>query len=152
MYEEYLVQTRVTESEYLAYIGGYGFLIIAIETFAMETEQILEIHTYEQILCVVGFALTNGGLYALMPYYVTKYGATMFNLSLITTIVYAFIFALFAYHEEAGWMYITGYAVVLAGLALYNIYAVEQEKAAECAPLVVPSRAESEDQGQAAIQ
>ena len=119
MYQEHLLQQGIHEHEYLAYIGFWGSLIICVETFTIQLHEVEKVHTWAQILCILGFALATLFFYATIPFYIKAFGATMFNLSLIPTIVYSLLFSLVVYRSSVDWLYLCGYAVVLGGLCLY---------------------------------
>ena len=118
--QEHLVHSGLSESSYLAHISLSGLCIITLETWLLESSQILRIHTTPQLLSIALFAVSYTGLYAGMPFYLREYGATLFNMSLIPNIVYTLVFAAVAYREHLDWMYVGGLGVVLAGLVAYN--------------------------------
>jgi len=109
----------VKEHEYLAYIACWGSLIIAVETLAMELEEVQRIHTWPQVLSLLGFASSSLLFYASTPPFIKHFGATMFNMSLVPTMVYSLAFSLLVYHSQVSWLYLGGYAAVLLGLSLY---------------------------------
>lgn len=107
------------EHEYLAYIACWGSLIIAAETLGMEWEEMQRIHTWPQVLSLLGFAGTSLLFYASTPPFIKHFGATMFNMSLVPTMVYSLAFALLVYSSRLDWLYFGGYASVILGLSLY---------------------------------
>jgi len=94
---------------------------MTIEALTLELSAIQRIHTWQEVLCVVGYAGCSLGFYALTPFYIKRFGATLFNLSLLPTIVYALAFALVVYHCQVTWLYLGGYVLVLLGLGLYSL-------------------------------
>lgn len=109
----------VKEHEYLAYISCWGSIIIAAETLAMELREVQRIHTWPQILSLLGFAVTSLLFYTSTPPFIKRFGATMFNMSLVPTMVYSLVFALLVYSSQLDWLYFGGYAAVILGLSLY---------------------------------
>lgn len=143
MYQDHLLQHGIKEQEYLAYIAVWGSLIMTLEALTLELSEIQRIHTWQQVLCVVGYAGCSLGFYALTPYYIKRFGATMFNLSLLPTIVYALAFALVVYHSQVTWLYLGGYVLVLLGLGLYSLSEPKVEK--EASREMLPQEEVSDD-------
>lgn len=48
-------------------------------------------------------------------------GATMFNLSLLTSDMWAVVVRIFIYRQEVDWLYYLAFSVVLIGLVLYSL-------------------------------
>ncbi|KAF3775691.1 hypothetical protein EJ110_NYTH48461 [Nymphaea thermarum] len=48
-------------------------------------------------------------------------GATMFNLSLLTSDMWAVLIRIFFYHQQVDWLYFCAFAVVAIGLAMYSL-------------------------------
>ena len=94
---------------------------MTLEALTLELSTIQKIHTWQEVGCVVGYALFGLGFYALTPFYIRLYGATLFNLSLLPTIVYSLAFSLVVYDSEVTWLYLVGYVLVFAGLVLYSL-------------------------------
>lgn len=119
MYQEHLLQSGVKEYEYLAYISCCGAVIITIEMLALELDEVRRIHTWQEILCVCGYAGSAVLFYVGIPPFIKHFGATMFNMSLIPSMVYSLVFALLVYHSQVNWLFLGGYVSVLLGLSLY---------------------------------
>jgi solute carrier family 35 protein F1/2 len=47
-------------------------------------------------------------------------GATMLNLSLLTSDMWAVLIRIFAYHEKVDWIYFVAFAGTAAGLLIYS--------------------------------
>jgi drug/metabolite transporter (DMT)-like permease len=94
---------------------------MTIEALVLELSAIRRIHTWQEVGCVIGYAGCSLGFYALTPFFIKRYGATLFNLSLLPTIVYALAFALVVYHSHVTWLYLGGFVIVLLGLGLYSL-------------------------------
>lgn len=96
-------------------------MIVTVETVLLEISQVQHIHSWAQICCVLGYAVAAVLFYAATPPYIKRFGATMFNMSLIPTMVYSLIFALLVYKSQFNWLYLGGYVVVILGLSLFCI-------------------------------
>lgn len=85
----------------------------------MELKEVQRIHTWPQILSILGFAAASLLFYSSTPPFIKRFGATMFNMSLVPTMVYSLVFALLVYGSQLDWLYFVGYAGVIIGLSLY---------------------------------
>lgn len=72
-------------------------------------------------MCYVAFGVTILLIYSSTPYYFEKFGATLFNLSLLTAMVYGLIFGMLLFGQQMSWLYIIGYILVIIGIVLYNV-------------------------------
>jgi len=131
VYQERLLAQGIKEHEYLAYIGSWGAVIIAAETLLLELPEVQKIHTMAQIFCVLGYGVAAVLFYACTPPYIKHFGATLFNMSLIPTMVYSLVFSLLVYSSQFNWLYIGGYIVVILGLSLFS-FTDKPQKALNC--------------------
>jgi solute carrier family 35 protein F1/2 len=53
--------------------------------------------------------------------------STLFNLSLLTSDVYAVLFAFFVYHTIVHWLYFIAFPLVVLGLIIYHAEASPQQ-------------------------
>lgn len=127
VYQERLVKRGIATYELLALLSLFAAPIVAVESVLLEWKEIQGIHTGQQIGCVVFLACSYSAFYVLMPYYIKSYGATLFNMSLTTNIIFTFLFAVVVYKAEVHWLYFAGFLVALSGLVLYNLLAVKRE-------------------------
>ncbi|WVZ65543.1 hypothetical protein U9M48_014889 [Paspalum notatum var. saurae] len=79
-----------------------------------------------QILPFIGFAVAMFLFYSTVPIILKARslshicGATMLNLSLLTSDMWAVLIRIFAYHEKVDWMYFVAFAGTAAGLVIYS--------------------------------
>ncbi|KAF3437812.1 hypothetical protein FNV43_RR20568 [Rhamnella rubrinervis] len=118
--EEFFVkiQDRV---EVVSMIGVYGFLVSLCEISILEIKN-LESATLsaEIILALAGFVLSGILYYTVTPFVLKLSGATMYNLSLLTSDMWAVVFRIFLYHQQVGWLYYIAFAIVVIGLVVYS--------------------------------
>jgi len=112
-------------NHYLCVLGFCGGIICAVQSLVMEMKYLKEISNFSQsnaylVSYYFGFAVCLCGMYSISPYYFKKFGATMYNLSLITSTVYSLILGILFFGEDITWLYIVGYCLVLCGILLYN--------------------------------
>jgi drug/metabolite transporter (DMT)-like permease len=150
VYQERLVKQGIAPYELLAYLSLFAAPITVIEGLFLELKAIQRIHTYEQIAILVLFACSYSAFYILMPHYIKAYGATLFNMSLITGIIYTLLFAVVVYNAQVKWLYLAGFIVTLTGLILYNLVAVR--RTAIRTPPLLSSRTSSSSSNPPTIQ
>ncbi|XP_039684227.1 solute carrier family 35 member F2 isoform X2 [Medicago truncatula] len=90
--EEFCVKKK-DRVETVTMLGVYGFLVTAIEVFMF---------------------------YSLAPFVLKLSGSTMFNLSLLTSDIWAVVFRVFIYHQKVDWLYFVSFLVVAIGLIIYS--------------------------------
>uniref|UniRef100_A0A803MQG2 Uncharacterized protein n=1 Tax=Chenopodium quinoa TaxID=63459 RepID=A0A803MQG2_CHEQI len=71
------------------------------------------------ILVFAGFAVGTCLFYSLLPLILKLSGATLFNLSILTSDMWAVIIRILFYHEEVNWLYYVSFAIVVMGLVIY---------------------------------
>uniref|UniRef100_A0A0E0PN62 Uncharacterized protein n=1 Tax=Oryza rufipogon TaxID=4529 RepID=A0A0E0PN62_ORYRU len=96
--EEYCVKNK-DRIEFVAMLGIFGMLIGLF----------------------IGFAVASLVFSSIAPFVLKMSGATMFNLSLLTTDVWAVAIRVFLYHQQVNWLYYLAFAVVAIGLIIYSI-------------------------------
>lgn len=113
--------------KWLSLIGSFGSVIVLIESLSLELPVIQQITTAGQgkvylVGCIVGFSVSLLVLYSVAPYFFEVYGATVYNLSMLTTSLYGLAFEVLLLHQvEYDWLYFVGFGLVLIGIGLYNV-------------------------------
>ncbi|BAF25563.2 Os09g0513200 [Oryza sativa Japonica Group] len=113
--EEYFVK-KSSRIEVMAMLGVFGAVI---------SEAYLNDKNFGQpngmlILPFIGFAVAMFLFYSTVPIILKICGATMLNLSLLTSDMWAVLIRIFAYHEKVDWMYFVAFAGTAAGLVIYS--------------------------------
>ncbi|XP_019093800.1 PREDICTED: solute carrier family 35 member F1-like isoform X2 [Camelina sativa] len=87
--------------ELLAFLGTFGTIVAAVQISILERGVLKEIHwSTETILLYLGVALALFLLYSLVAVLIQTNGATMFNLSYLTSDMWAVLIRTFGYHEK----------------------------------------------------
>jgi solute carrier family 35 protein F1/2 len=73
-----------------------------------------------QILAFVGYAVATFMFYSFVPFVLKLSGATMFNLSILTSDMWAVVIRIFFYHQQVDWLYYLAFAMVVVGLIIYS--------------------------------
>jgi solute carrier family 35, member F1/2 len=117
--QEKLVKTN-DRMEFLGLLGVNGFFIALVQFFVMELSRFQSIiWSPEVILYTAGYTLCLFFMYSSTSSFLTSNDATLFNLSLLTSDVYAVLFAYFVFHYQVHWMYSISFLLTATGLTLY---------------------------------
>lgn len=107
-------------THFLVTLGATGTIITAIESCIFELEQISEARTLESVFYYIAFVVVFVLMNSLSPNYIKIYGATMYNLSLLTTMVYGLLFGILLFNEAVSWLYLIGFVFIILGIIIYN--------------------------------
>jgi solute carrier family 35, member F1/2 len=117
--QEKLVKTN-DRMEFLGMLGINGFCIGIVQFFAMELHRFQSITwSYEVILYTMGYSLCLFFMYSNTSSFLTSNDATLFNLSLLTSDVYAVLFAYFVFQYQVHWLYFVAFFLTATGLTFY---------------------------------
>ncbi|KAG7561424.1 Solute carrier family 35 member SLC35F1/F2/F6 [Arabidopsis thaliana x Arabidopsis arenosa] len=126
--EEFLVK-NADMIELMSFLGLFGTIIAAIQISIFERGALRDIHwTTEAILLYIGVALALFMFYSLITVLIMINGATMFNLSLLTSDMWAVLIRTFGYHEKVDWLYFLAFATTSTGLIIYSMKEKDQEE------------------------
>ncbi|XP_015898767.2 uncharacterized protein LOC107432196 [Ziziphus jujuba] len=118
--EEFCVK-RKDQIEVVSMIGVYGTLVSLFEISIVELKKLESVKwSAEIILAFAGYALSSFLFRALTPFVLKLSGSTMFNLSLLTSDMWAVVFRIFFYHQQVDWLYYIAFVVVVIGLIIYS--------------------------------
>lgn len=118
--EEYIVK-KGSRVELMAMLGVFGAIISAIQISILEREELRSTEwNAGALLPFIGFALALFLFYSTVPIILKICGATMLNLSLLTSDMWAVLIRIFAYHEKVDWMYFVAFAATAVGLVIYS--------------------------------
>lgn len=118
--EEFFIK-NADRVELMAFLGIFGAIISACQIVILEREELKNIHwSAGATLPFLGFSLAMFVFYSGVPVLLKISGATMVNLSLLTSDMWAVLIRIFAYHEKVDWMYFVAFAAVTLGLIIYS--------------------------------
>jgi solute carrier family 35 protein F1/2 len=120
--QEFLVKFHNRE-EYLGKLGLFGIIIAIIQFMIVDFPSINNnnIFTLEMIFTMIGFILCLNFMYINTTIFLQSNDAILFNLSLLTSDVYAVIFTYFYEGYLVSWLYFIAFSLVIIGLILYHI-------------------------------
>ncbi|XP_019153040.1 PREDICTED: solute carrier family 35 member F1-like [Ipomoea nil] len=108
-----------------------GLLVSICEIAILETKGLASVKwSPEIILAFAGFAFAGFLFYTFVPILLKMSGATLFNLSLLTSDMWAVVIRIFFYQQEVDWLYYVAFGLVGIGLVVYS----KTEKVLDSAP------------------
>ncbi|WOL16100.1 solute carrier family 35 member F1-like isoform X2 [Canna indica] len=118
--EEFIVK-KSSRVELMAMLGAFGAVVSAVQISILERNELRDIKwTAGAVLPFIGFALAMFLFYSTVPVILKICGATMLNLSLLTSDMWAVLIRIFAYHQKVDWMYFIAFAATAVGLVVYS--------------------------------
>ncbi|KAJ7976102.1 solute carrier family 35 member F1-like [Quillaja saponaria] len=119
--EEFFVKKK-DRVEVVCMLGVYGFLVSLVEISVLEVKSLESIKwSAEIVLAFAGYALSSFLFYTLSPFVLKLSGATMFNLSILTSDMWAVVIRIFFYHQQVDGLYYLAFAIVIIGLIIYSV-------------------------------
>ncbi|KAK4776973.1 hypothetical protein SAY86_005661 [Trapa natans] len=108
--------------EVLTMLPLFGLLVSAVQIAIAEwtTLESLQL-TKDRILAFAGYAGSLFVFYSLAPFVLKMSGAALFNLSLLTSDMWAVVVRIFIYRQEVDWIYYLSFLMVVIGLILYSV-------------------------------
>jgi solute carrier family 35 protein F1/2 len=107
---------------YLGVLGSFGSIIALFQMAIFESSSIL-FHTtwsYDIILFLIGFVLSLFFMYSNTSVFLKQSDAALFNLSLLTSDVYAVLFSYLVYNTMVHWLYYIAFTLTLIGTYMYH--------------------------------
>ncbi|CAN0913785.1 Solute carrier family 35 member F2 [Linum grandiflorum] len=125
--EEFCVKKR-DWVEVVAMLGVFGLLVSLIQLSVFEINTLKSVNwSIDIILAVAGFTVAIVSFYSLTPYVLKSSGATLFNLSILTSDMWAVLIRIFFYGEKVDWLYFVAFGLVAVGLITYSITEKEDQ-------------------------
>lgn len=119
--EEFLVKSNAAKTELLGHLGALGFGLSAAQAALLESGRWAGLPwTPAAVACFAGFAATMFALYSCVTIFLGMADSALFNLSLLTSDVYAVIFTVFVSGKRLTPLYFVALATTSAGLLLYH--------------------------------
>ncbi|KAL6273505.1 hypothetical protein ACE6H2_024197 [Prunus campanulata] len=119
--EEFCVKKK-DRVEVICMIGVYGFLVSACQMSILELKTLESVEwSTDIILAFAGYGVSGLLFYTLAPLVLKLSGATLLNLSILTSDMWAVVFRIFFYRQQVDWLYYLAFAVVVIGLIIYSL-------------------------------
>ncbi|KAK0584327.1 hypothetical protein LWI29_011189 [Acer saccharum] len=118
--EEFFVKKK-DRVEVVSMIGVYGLLVSLIQLSILERKNVESIEwSTDIILALAGYTFSSFLFYSVAPFVLKLGGAAMFNLSLLTSDMWAVVIRICFYRQEVDWLYYVAFVVVVIGLVIYS--------------------------------
>ncbi|PUZ65757.1 hypothetical protein GQ55_3G250400 [Panicum hallii var. hallii] len=119
--QEYCVKNK-DRVEIVAMLGLFGSLVSVVQIFLFERKSIEAITWSSTMISLfAGFAGANFTFCSVTPFVLKMSGATLFNLSLLTSDMWAVAIQILFYHQQINWLYYIAFIVVTIGLIIYSL-------------------------------
>lgn len=142
---------------FLGFIGGFGVLITLVEASIVdewaEFEKVKDGDQAGIALNYLGMAVVNFFTYSIIPFFVARSGATLLNLSNVTTIIWSMLFDILLYGSPFYPLCLLGFVIELIAIIIFSMKEPTrpQKKESnalevnEMSPLVKQSGSETEE-------
>lgn len=102
--QEYFLESGADVFNYLSHLGLFGCLITLAESFILGEYVELEFVSSNDIGKITGFyagfCLVNLIIYTIVPFFVRRSGATLLNISNLTTILWSMLIDIFMFKNK----------------------------------------------------
>jgi solute carrier family 35 protein F1/2 len=118
--QEYLVKYH-DRDEFMGFLGCCGAVISFAQFMSTDYPRIRHArYTTNAYLCTAGFVGCLFLMYVNTSSFLQEADSTLFNLSLLTSDVYAVVFSYFFYGYLVHWLYFVSFSLVAVGLVIYH--------------------------------
>ncbi|XP_037417734.1 solute carrier family 35 member F2-like [Triticum dicoccoides] len=119
--EEYCVKKN-DRVEVVAMLGLFGVLVSTIQILIFERKSVEAIvWSPTMISLFAGYGIAGFMFYTITPFVLKMSGATLLNLSLLTSDMWAVAIRVFFYQQQINWLYYLAFTVVAIGLIIYSL-------------------------------
>ncbi|XP_047308245.1 solute carrier family 35 member F1-like [Impatiens glandulifera] len=118
--EEFCVKKK-DRVEVVAMLSLFAMLVSIVQIALLEWKSLQSVEwSTDIILCFVGYATGSFIFYTLTPLVLQMSGATLFNLSILTSDMWAVVIRIFIYRQKVDWLYYVSFAIVGVGIIIYS--------------------------------
>ncbi|GAQ84254.1 hypothetical protein KFL_001820070 [Klebsormidium nitens] len=118
--DEALVK-QVDRTELLAMVGAYGLAWNTLQLLLLERRELALVRwSWGTALPFGGFSVALFAFYSLVPFMLQMSGSALFNLSLLTSDMWAVAVRALVFRQPVDWLYFVAFFAVSIGLVLYT--------------------------------
>ena len=118
--QEVVVKT-FNRVEYLGMLGIFGTIFNTIQLAILESHELGAMKwTAPIVLYVIGFAVALFSMYTLTSHFLTKSDSALFNLSLLTSDLFAILVGLALFDTTLNYLYFIAFVSIVTGIFIYN--------------------------------
>ncbi|XP_031382156.1 solute carrier family 35 member F1-like isoform X2 [Punica granatum] len=108
--------------EVLTMLPLFGVIVSVVQISILERTTLESLQlTTDRILAFAGFAVSIFVFYSVTEFVLRMSGAALFNLSLLTSDMWAVVIRIFFYRQEVDWLYYLAFSIVIIGLVVYSV-------------------------------
>lgn len=113
--------------EFLGMLGLWGTAINGAQLLILELGTLRSIQWTGSIVgLIIGFALCLFAMYVLTSHFLSSGDATLFNLSMLTSDLWAVLVGVLLFGQGLSWLYFVALIVIVGGIVLYNSAELKQ--------------------------
>ena len=102
-------------------LGVCGLFLSLLQCVVLERDAVAQVDmTWGAAGAWLAFTVALVAAYALTSWFLVEADAGLFNLSLLTSDVYAVLFSLIAVHRLVSWLYFLAFGLTMSGLIVYH--------------------------------
>ena len=110
---------------YLGFLGLFGSIITFIEAFiTMEPTTLAngldKGHGKELLWNTIGFSSFNFMCYSIIPFFVQRSGATLLNISNVTTVIWSMLADILIFGKDFHLAYVIAFALEITGVVIFS--------------------------------
>jgi solute carrier family 35 protein F1/2 len=107
--------------EFLGHLGGFATFIALVQCMIIELPAIKRADfSFKMIFYIIGYVICLFLMYINTSSLLQISDSILFNLSLLTSDVYAVLFTYFYYNYVVNWLYFLSFGLVIVGLVIYH--------------------------------
>ncbi|KAJ0969785.1 hypothetical protein J5N97_022662 [Dioscorea zingiberensis] len=119
--EEFFVKRR-NLFEVLTMLGVFGAMVTACEISIFERKNLESVQWSLTVISLyIGYAAAGFLFYILVPFILKMSGSALFNLSLLTSDMWAIVIRIFIYNQQVNWLYYLAFSFAAIGLIMYSL-------------------------------
>ena len=122
--QEFFIKKTEDVFNFLGFLGIFGVIVTLIEgTIAGEFSEFKnakEEDKWSIIGCYAGMAAVNFCVYTIIPFYITRSGATLLNLSNVTTVLWSMLFDILLFNGQIYWLYGVAFVIEITAIIIYS--------------------------------
>jgi len=122
--QELIIKKKEDVWNFLGFIGLFGMIITLIEgSIAGEWAEFANVKDGDELGVAanyLGMAAVNFFTYSIIPFFVARSGATLLNLSNVTTIIWSMLFDIILFGEPFYPLCLLGFAIELVAIIIFS--------------------------------
>ncbi|XP_065906881.1 solute carrier family 35 member F2-like isoform X2 [Dysidea avara] len=120
--QEFMIKGTLSVLEFMAMLSFSGAVITGIQLSILDRVKLVEMEwDLQSVLYFLGYHACDTLFYVAFPISIMISSAVVTSLSILTSIAYSVLFAVFFFGDKFSIFYIGGLVIILTGLVMYNV-------------------------------